>query len=235
MQNRDIVVIGGSAGALEALRCLLRDLPGDLAATLFVVVHTVPDSNSALCCVLDQAGPLPADLARDGQAFEPRRVYVAPPDLHLLLDHGRTLLRRGPRENLSRPAIDPLFRSAAAYGSRVIEVLLSGMLYDGASGLRAVKRCGGIAVVQDPADAAYPEMPRHALQCAEMDQRAAAAELARLLVVLVAAPAGISSRGAGGASPRGAHGGGGRLGRAALRAIGAARCSELPRVRRRPP
>jgi two-component system, chemotaxis family, protein-glutamate methylesterase/glutaminase len=146
MQNRDIVVIGGSAGALEPLQRLLGDLPGDLPATLFVVIHTAANTHSMLGRILNRAGPLPADLARDGLAFEPGRVYVAPPDLHLLLDDGRMLLRRGPRENLSRPAIDPLFRSAAvAYGGRVIGVVLSGMLYDGASGLRAIKRCGGVA------------------------------------------------------------------------------------------
>lgn len=190
MHNRDIVVIGGSAGALEPLQRLLSDLPGGLAATLFVVVHTAASTYSILADILDRAGLLPADLARDGLAFEPGRVYVAPPDLHLLLDDGHMLLRRGARENLSRPAIDPLFRSAAAaYGGRVIGVLLSGTLYDGAAGLRAIKRCGGIAVVQDPADALYPDMPRHALQRAEVDSRASAAELAHLLTALVAEPA----------------------------------------------
>jgi two-component system, chemotaxis family, protein-glutamate methylesterase/glutaminase len=129
----------------------------------------------------------------NGLDFEPGCVYVAQPDLHLLLDNGRMLLRRGPRENLSRPAIDPLFRSAAAaYGARVIGLLLSGMLYDGASGLRAIKRCGGIAVVQDPADALCPDMPRHALQLGEVDYSPSAADLAKLLVALVAEPAGPS-------------------------------------------
>jgi two-component system, chemotaxis family, protein-glutamate methylesterase/glutaminase len=193
MQSRDIVVIGGSAGALESLQRLLGELPADLAAALFVVVHTAPNAHGALGGILDRAGPLPTELARDGLAFEPGRVYVAPPGRHLLLENGRMLLRRGPRENLSRPAIDPLFRSAAAaYGARVIGLLLSGMLYDGASGLRAIKRCGGIAVVQDPADASYPEMPRHALQRAEVDYCSSADELAKLLVGLVAEPAGPS-------------------------------------------
>ena len=193
MQNRDVVVIGGSAGALEPLQRLLGDVPADLGATFFVVIHTGPNAHSTLGHILDRAGPLPADLARDGLAFAWGRVYVAPPDRHLLLDDGRMLLRRGPRENLSRPAIDPLFRSAAAaYGARVIGVLLSGMLYDGASGLRAIKRCGGIAVVQDPADALYPEMPRHALQHTEVDYCPSGAELAKLLVALVAEPAGPS-------------------------------------------
>jgi two-component system, chemotaxis family, protein-glutamate methylesterase/glutaminase len=193
MQNRDIVVIGGSAGALAPLQRLLGGLPADLPATLFVVVHTGPDAHGALGRILDRAGPLPTEPARDGLAFEPGRVYVAQPDVHLLLDDGRMLLRRGPRENLSRPAIDPLFRSAAAsHGGRVIGLLLSGMLYDGASGLRAIRRCGGIAVIQDPADALSPEMPRHALQRAEVDYRSSADGLAKLLVGLVAEPAGPS-------------------------------------------
>jgi two-component system, chemotaxis family, protein-glutamate methylesterase/glutaminase len=193
MQNRDIVVIGGSAGALEPLQRLLGELPADLPAALFVVVHTAPNAPGALGRILDRAGLLPADLARDGLAFEPGRVYVAPPDLHLLLDDGHMLLRRGPRENLSRPAIDPLFRSAAAaHGARVSGLLLSGMLYDGASGLRAIKRCGGIAVVQDPADALYPDMPRHALQLGDVDYCPSAADLSQLLAALVAEPAGPS-------------------------------------------
>jgi two-component system chemotaxis response regulator CheB len=189
MANRDIVVVGGSAGALEALMTLLPGVPGDLPAAVFVVVHIGATTHSVLPEILNRAGPLPAQTAKDGARFEPGCIYVAPPDRHLLLDRGRIALRRGPRENLARPAIDPLFRSVAAeFGSRVIGVLLSGMLYDGASGLRAIKRCGGIAVVQ--ADAAYPEMPRHACDTADVDHRVPAAELAALLVRLVAEPAG---------------------------------------------
>ena len=191
MANRDIVVVGGSAGALEALKALLPALPGDLPAAVFVVVHIGATPHSVLPEILSRAGPLPAQTAKDGARFEPGRVYVAPPDRHLLLDRGRIALRRGPRENLARPAIDPLFRSAAAeFGSRVIGVLLSGMLYDGASGLRAIKRCGGIAVVQ--ADPRYAEMPRQALQTTEVDHRVPAAELGALLVRLVGEPAGPS-------------------------------------------
>jgi len=191
MANRDIVVVGGSAGALEALKALLRGLPRDLAATGFVVVHIGATTPSVLPEILSRAGPLPADTARDGTRFERGCIYVAPPDRHLLLDCGRIALRRGPRENLARPAIDPLFRSAAAeFGSRVIGVLLSGMLCDGASGLRTIKRCGGIAVVQ--ADAPYPEMPGHALDVADVDHLVPAAELAPLLVRLVAEAAGPS-------------------------------------------
>ncbi len=191
MTNRDIVVVGGSAGAIEALKALLPALPGDLPAAVFVVVHIGSTTHSLLPEILGRAGPLPAQAAKDGARFERGCVYVAPPDRHLLLDRGRIALRRGPRENLARPAIDPLFRSAAAgFGSRVIGVLLSGMLYDGASGLRAIKRCGGIAVVQ--ADPSYPEMPRHALQATEVDHRIPAADLGALLARLVGEPAGPS-------------------------------------------
>ena len=158
---------------------------------MFVVVHIGASSPSILPEILSRAGPLPAQTARDGAAFAPGCIYVAPPDRYLLLDRGCIALRRGPRENLARPAIDPLFRSAAAeFGSRVIGVLLSGMLYDGASGLRAIKRCGGIAVVQ--ADAAHPEMPRHALQATELDHRVGATALGALLVGLAGEPAGPS-------------------------------------------
>jgi two-component system chemotaxis response regulator CheB len=191
MSNRDIVVIGGSAGALAALKLAVPALPPDLPAAVFVLIHIGAASHSVLPDLLSRAGSLPAQTARAGAAIAPGCIYVAPPDRHLLLDRGRIALRRGPRENLARPAIDPLFRSAAAeFGSRVIGVLLSGMLYDGASGLRAIKRCGGIAVVQ--ADAAYPEMPRHAIQATEVDYRVGAAELGALLVDLVGEPAGRS-------------------------------------------
>jgi two-component system, chemotaxis family, protein-glutamate methylesterase/glutaminase len=191
MANRDIVVVGGSAGALEALKTVLPGLPGDFPAAIFVVIHIGATTHSVLPEILSRAGPLPAQAARDGARFKPGCIYVAPPDRHLLLDRGRIALRRGPRENLARPAIDPLFRSAAAeFGPRVIGVLLSGMLYDGASGLRAIKRCGAIAVVQ--ADASYPEMPSHALDVTEVDHRVPAGELAALLVRLAAEPAGPS-------------------------------------------
>ena len=205
MANRDIVVVGGSAGALEALKALLPALPGDLPAAVFVVVHIGATRHSVLPEILSRAGPLPAQTAKDGARFERGCVYVAPPDRHLLLDRGRIALRRGPRENLARPAIDPLFRSAAAeFGSRVIGVLLSGMLYDGASGLRAIKRCGGVAVVQ--ADASYPEMPRHALQATEVDHRVRAADLGSAAGPARGRAGRPLARGAGGRPLRGSDG-----------------------------
>ena len=148
--THDIIVIGGSGGALEALRTLAHDFPADLPAAVFVVLHM--GASSHLANILTRSGPLPTVPAASGERFEPGKIYVAVPGSHLLLHDGHMLLRRGPRENLSRPAIDPLFRSAAAsFGGRVIGVVLSGALADGTAGLRAIKRCGGLAVVQDPA------------------------------------------------------------------------------------
>jgi two-component system chemotaxis response regulator CheB len=123
-----------------------------------------------LAQILDRAGPLPATLAQDGETFKPAHIYVAPPNQHLLIKHGFLCLTCGPRENRVRPAIDPLFRSAAvAYGTRVVGVILTGLQDDGTAGLLAVKRCGGVIIVQDPVDALYPEMPKSALAHVEVD------------------------------------------------------------------
>ena len=185
----DIIVIGGSGGSLEALRTLVRDLPPDLAASVFVVVHV--GANSHLAHVLARSGPLPVQQAASGEAFEPGRIYVAVPGYHLLLHGGHILLRQGPRENLARPAVDPLFRSAAAsFGGRVIGVVLSGGLADGTAGLQAIKRCGGLAVVQDPADAPVSSMPRSALRHVEVDHVCPVDAMAPLLARLAREPAG---------------------------------------------
>lgn len=190
--SRDIVVVGGSSGGLEALRRLIRDLPPGFPATMFVVVHM--GATSHLADVLAKSGPLSVLPAVSGVLFEPGKVYVAVPGFHLLLHDGHILLRRGPRENLARPAIDPLFRSAAAsFGGRVIGVVLSGALADGTAGLRAVKRCGGLAVVQDPADALVSSMPHSALRHVEIDHVSPAAGMAKLLTGLVGQPAGRTS------------------------------------------
>lgn len=191
MPNRDIVVIGASAGGVEALKRLVRALPGDFPAAVFIVLHLRSSSRSLLAQILDKEGVLPAVQASDGDRFEPGRIYVARPDCHMLLGRERIVLHRGPRENMSRPAIDPLFRSAAAaFESRVIGVVLTGTLNDGTAGLYAVKRCGGIAVVQDPADAEHPEMPRSALRDVAADHVVPLADLGPLLVRLVREPAG---------------------------------------------
>ena len=187
--TRDIIVIGGSGGGLEALRTLVHGFPTDLPAAVFVVLHVGADSQ--LAAILGRSGPLPAVPAAVGETFEHGKIYVAVPGCHLLLHDGHILLRRGPRENLARPAIDPLFRSAAAsHGGRVIGVVLSGALADGTAGLRAIKRCGGLAVVQDPADALVEAMPRSALRHVEVDHVSQIRDMPGLLARLVSQPAG---------------------------------------------
>jgi len=189
--RRDIIVIGGSAGGLEALCQVLSDLPEDLPAAVFALLHM--GASSHLAQILDQKVKLPVLSAEKGMVIQNGRVYVAVPGVHLLLHDDHILLRRGPRENLARPALDPLFRSAACtFGSRVIGVVLSGALSDGAAGLRAIKRCGGMAVVQDPAEAAVPSMPQSAIRHVAIDHVAPAHKLAALLVKLTRQPAGLS-------------------------------------------
>jgi two-component system chemotaxis response regulator CheB len=163
--ERDIIVVGASAGGVEALIGLASVLSPDLPAAVFVVLHTPPWGRSELPQILSRSGPLPASLAADSQPFAHGHIYVAPPDYHLLLDNKRTLLWRGPKENRTRPAINPLFRSAAAtHGSRVTGVVLTGVLDDGSAGLWWIRRNGGAAVVQEPSEAAFPDMPENALK-----------------------------------------------------------------------
>jgi two-component system chemotaxis response regulator CheB len=191
VDRRDIVVIGGSAGGVEALMQICAGLPGDLPAALFVVQHISPTSRSVLPDLLSKSGPLPARHPVDGEPIRSGTIVVAPPDFHLLLRDGHVLLRRGPQENRTRPAIDPLFRSAAvAYGPRVVGVVLTGLLDDGAAGLQAIKRCGGTCVVQDPDDAQWPDMPRRALERENVDHVATIAEMPALLDRLSRLPAG---------------------------------------------
>jgi two-component system, chemotaxis family, protein-glutamate methylesterase/glutaminase len=184
-----IVVIGASSGGFAVLQQLVRDLPADLPAALFVVWHVSPDSHGVLPAALNRAGALPVGHAVDGESIAPGRIFVAPPDRHLLVERGRVRVTRGPKEHRFRPAVDPLFRSAAfAYGPRVVGVVLSGALDDGSAGLRTIKRRGGIAIVQDPLDADVPSMPRNAMRACAVDHVVPAAELADLLVRLSRAP-----------------------------------------------
>ncbi|MBZ9857351.1 chemotaxis protein CheB [Mesorhizobium sp. CA13] len=188
-RNHSIVVIGASAGGVEALKQVVSDFPAELRAAVFVVLHVGPASY--LPEILDRIGPLPTYKAMNGATFTVGNIYVAPPGFHLLLHDNHMMLRRGPRENLARPAIDPLFRSAAlSYGAQVIGVLLSGALSDGTAGLRAVRAVGGITVLQHPNDALVPDMVQNALRYVEIDHCAPAAELGSLLATLVAEPAG---------------------------------------------
>ena len=179
---RNIVVIGGSAGGVQAVGRLVAALPADFPAAVFVVVHVAAISKSRLPEILGRQGHLPAGHASDGEAIVPGRIYVAPPDLHLLLERDTMRLWHGPRENSCRPSIDVLFRSAAdTYGSRVAGVILSGSLDDGSQGLLAIKRKGGLTLVQDPQEASYPEMPRNAIRLAGPDRVGGLADLAALL------------------------------------------------------
>jgi two-component system chemotaxis response regulator CheB len=164
MPNRDILAIGTSAGGVEALRFLAREFPKDLPAAVLVVIHLPAHFRSSLDAILTQDGALPACFAGDGMSLERGRIYIGPPDRHLLVDGDKLTLGLGPRENNARPAIDPLFRSVAlCCGPRAIGAVLTGALGDGASGLRSLHQCGGITVVQDPGDAAFPGMPEAAL------------------------------------------------------------------------
>ncbi len=191
MGNRDILVIGGSAGATTPLKAILGNLPVDLPAAVFVVLHVPAWGTGILALVAAGAGPLPVREAVDGQKVERGTVTIALPDRHLLLANGVMRLGHGPRENMSRPAIDALFRSAAAaYGPRVIGVLLSGLLSDGAAGLHAIKRCGGTALVQDPEDAIADEMPRRALEATVADLVVPGARLGDVLADLTRQTAG---------------------------------------------
>jgi two-component system, chemotaxis family, protein-glutamate methylesterase/glutaminase len=162
--GRDLVVVGASAGGVEALAAFVAGLPAALPAAVMVVLHIPGAGVTALPAILDRCGPLPAGPARDGEPLLPGRVYVAVNDRHLLVKHDHVLLSRAPKQNRSRPAVDALFRSAARWrGARAIGVLLSGTLDDGAAGLAAIVDAGGGAVVQDPAEALWPGMPRAAL------------------------------------------------------------------------
>jgi two-component system chemotaxis response regulator CheB len=187
--HRGVIVIGASAGGLEPLQRLLGDLPPGLKAAIFVVMHL--GGVSYLADILARATTLPVVPATSGQHIVFGQVHVAVPGLHLMLHDHHVLLSRGPRENLARPAVDPLFRSAAcAFGSRVIGAVLSGALNDGTAGLRAIKRCGGLAVVQEPADAIVSHMPESALRYADVDYTAPAAAMGKLLTQLASEPAG---------------------------------------------
>jgi two-component system chemotaxis response regulator CheB len=169
--QRDLIVVGASAGGVPALQELVAQLDSELPAAVLIVLHMMQTSTSVLDSILARAGRLPVSQAVDGERPERGRVYVAPPNSHLLLRGADIHLSDGPRENGHRPAIDPLFRSAArAFGRRVVGVVLSGTLDDGTDGLRLIKERGGATVVQDPDDAAYGDMPRNAIEYVEPDR-----------------------------------------------------------------
>jgi two-component system, chemotaxis family, protein-glutamate methylesterase/glutaminase len=159
-----LVVMGGSAGGIEALRTVAAGLPADLGAAVGVVVHLRPGTESRLAQILSRAGPLQATQAVDGARLRSGCVYVAPPDRHLIVRDSHCVVTHGPHENGARPSVDVLFRSAAlAYGARTVAVVLSGARDDGAAGASAVEARGGTVIVQDPRDALFPGMPESAV------------------------------------------------------------------------
>src|SRR5262245_19279854 len=186
MARKDIVVIGASAGGMEALQTLVSRLPADLPASVFIVWHLSPGMKSILPEILNRSGRLPAAHPRDGDPIAPGRIYVAPNDHHMLLEKGYIRVTKGPKENRFRPAVDPLFRSAAyIYGTRVIGVVLTGGLDDGTAGLYTIKLRGGTAIVQEPADAMIRSMPLNALAHTESDYKLPVARMGDLIARLV--------------------------------------------------
>jgi two-component system chemotaxis response regulator CheB len=184
--RHDVVVVGASAGGVEALRRLIGALDPDFDGSMFVVLHLPSNAHSALPAILSRAGPLPVQHAVDGRVPERGHIYVAPPDSHLLLKPHRMQLLKGPTENGHRPAIDPLFRSAAeSYGSRVIGIVLSGVLDDGTNGLLAIAARGGLTVAQDPDDALYSAMPLSAIENVPLDVVASVEDIGESMVRLV--------------------------------------------------
>lgn len=180
--GHDIISIGGSAGSTAPLVQLVQGFPPDLPAAVFIAVHCSPHFPSLLPEILQHSGSLPAVHPEDGAPIEPGRIYVAPPDRHLLVKRGYMRVVFGPKENRFRPAIDPLFRSAAqAYGKRVVGLLLSGLLYDGTQGLIEIKEQGGVVIVQDPKEAAVPCMPQSAIKHVAVDHILSIADMARVL------------------------------------------------------
>ncbi len=191
---RDIIAIGASAGGVQVLLRIIAALPPDFDAAIFIVVH-VGNRPSLLPRLLTRAGSLPAAHAEDGEPIRHGRIYVAPPNEHMLVADGRIRLSHGPRENRFRPAIDPLFRTVAdAYGSRVIGIVLSGALSDGTVGLAAVRAHGGLTIVQDPAEALVSGMPASAMASGNIDLVLTSNEMVALFSTLAQAMAPNANR-----------------------------------------
>ena len=181
-----VIAVGASAGGVDAISAVVAGLPADLEAAVLVVLHVSPRGKSVLPHILSSRGPLPARHAVDGERLEAGTVYVAPPDQHLVVQPGRVRVTGEPRENGVRPSVDTLFRSAAlAYGPAVVGVVLSGTLDDGTAGLIAIKQHGGVAVVQDPAEAVFPSMPANAARFADPDHIVPLDKVAPLLAEIV--------------------------------------------------
>jgi two-component system chemotaxis response regulator CheB len=182
MTSRNIIVIGASAGGFEAIQALVNSLPGDLDAAVFITLHLAPRSEGILPEILNRLGSLRASTPWEEEPIRMGRIYVAPPDYHLILTPEGVRLGRGPKENLQRPCINTMLRSAAdAFGERVIGVLLTGMLDDGSAGLWEIQQRGGVTVVQDPEEAAYRSMPESAIRGLNVQYIVRLAEMAPLL------------------------------------------------------
>jgi two-component system chemotaxis response regulator CheB len=189
LPKHDIVVIGSSAGGVQALRELVGSFQNNLTASIFIVQHLAPDHLSFLPEILSKNGPLPAVHPKDGELIRQGTIYVALPDHHLIIDHDRILVKRGPKENNFRPSIDALMRSAAYwYGPSVIGVVLTGYLNDGTSGLWSVRQFGGTTIVQDPADAAHPDMPRNVMEYIDVNYSLPLAKIGELINTLTQKP-----------------------------------------------
>jgi two-component system chemotaxis response regulator CheB len=183
---RNVVVVGASAGGVEALGQFVSALPPDLPAAVLVVLHVAPGGTSVLPGILNRAGPLAAAPVGDGEPLDEGRIYVGVPDRHLVLEDGLVRAPRGPRENGHRPAVDPLFRSAAAaFGPACIAVVLSGARDDGTAGAAAVRAAGGCVMAQDPGDALYPSMPESVIERVGVDQKGTAFGLAGLVAAAI--------------------------------------------------
>jgi two-component system chemotaxis response regulator CheB len=190
---RNIIVIGASAGGFEALKKIVAALPTDFSASIFIVWHMAPHMQGVLPHVLNRANRIYAAHAHDHEHIEPNRIYIAPPDHHLLLEKGIVRVTKGPKENHFRPAVDPLFRSAAyAYGPQVAGIVLSGALDDGTSGLWTIKLRGGLAIVQDPKEAQVSSMPENAIRQVDVDYVVPVSEMAGLLTSLADQPVAVA-------------------------------------------
>jgi two-component system, chemotaxis family, protein-glutamate methylesterase/glutaminase len=194
MPCKDIVVVGASAGGMEALQKLVASLPAGLGASIFIVWHMAPGVKTVLPLLLAKAGMLPVRQPADGDPIEPGHIYVAPNDHHLLIEHGYVRVTKGPKENRFRPAVDPLFRSAAyVYGPRVVGIVLTGALDDGTAGLWTIKLRGGTAIVQEPAEALMRSMPLTALENVNVDYKLPVAQIGEVIGRLAREQAGPAS------------------------------------------
>lgn len=205
MPARSVVVIGASAGGLEGLLRIVQDLEGGLPAAFCVVMHLSPTTPSRLPEILTRRSAYPATIVETEEALRPAHIYIAAPDRHLVIDDGRVLASAAPRENHHRPSVDVLFRSAAiAYRERTVGVILSGTLDDGTAGLRWIKRFGGRAIVQDPAEARFAGMPASAIANVAVDQILPAEQIAAQLAEMVRSGTNAASSGNGKVDAQGA-------------------------------